>query len=195
MTRLRLLSVFRRGWIRLLVALIRHEPLPEGRFVPEAWPRAPETVEEEVKEGIEEEAMEAVQQLLTPPDQAAEFVTRTGIDILAPAVGSIHGCPLPMARLDIPRIRDISAATSIPLALHGGSGVGDEMVRQAIGAGIAKVNIDAEIRALYITSLKQEVGAIGTGEKVFEDLARYPRKPREVVKEAVRARIRMLRPP
>jgi hypothetical protein len=47
-TRLRLVSVFRRGWIRLLVALIRHEPLPEGRFVPEAWPSAPEAAEEEV---------------------------------------------------------------------------------------------------------------------------------------------------
>jgi hypothetical protein len=47
-TRLRLVSVCRRGWIRLLVALIRHEPLPEGRFVPEAWPRAPEAREEAV---------------------------------------------------------------------------------------------------------------------------------------------------
>jgi hypothetical protein len=39
--------VFRRGWIRLLVALIRHEPLPEGRFVPEPWPSAPEAKEED----------------------------------------------------------------------------------------------------------------------------------------------------
>jgi hypothetical protein len=62
-TRLRLVSVFRRGWIRLLVALIRHEPLSEGRFVPEAWPRAPETVEEEVEEDMEEETMEAVESL------------------------------------------------------------------------------------------------------------------------------------
>ena len=62
-TRLRLVSVFRRGWIRLLVALIRHEPLPEGRFVPEAWPRAPEAVEEGAEEEIEEEVMEAVEPL------------------------------------------------------------------------------------------------------------------------------------
>ena len=51
-TRLRLVSVFRRGWSRLLVALIRHEPLPKGRFVPEAWPKAPEALEE-VIEAIE----------------------------------------------------------------------------------------------------------------------------------------------
>jgi hypothetical protein len=60
-TRLRLVSVFRRGWIRLLVAILLREPLPEGCFVPEAWPRAPETVEEEVEEEIEEEAIEAVE--------------------------------------------------------------------------------------------------------------------------------------
>jgi hypothetical protein len=52
-TRLRLVSVFRRGWIRLLVALIRHEPLPAGRFVPEAWPSAPEAEEDEVIEAAE----------------------------------------------------------------------------------------------------------------------------------------------
>jgi hypothetical protein len=49
-TRLRLVSVFRRGGIRLLVPLIRHEPLPERRLVPEAWPKAPEAGEEEVIE-------------------------------------------------------------------------------------------------------------------------------------------------
>ena len=52
-TRLRLVSVFRRGWIRLLVALIRHETLAEGRFVPEPWPRAPEAEAEEVIEVTE----------------------------------------------------------------------------------------------------------------------------------------------
>jgi hypothetical protein len=53
-TRLRLVSVFRRGWLRLLVALIRHEPLPAGCFVPEAWPRAPEAAEEDVMEAAED---------------------------------------------------------------------------------------------------------------------------------------------
>jgi ketose-bisphosphate aldolase len=138
-----------------------------------------------------EEAMEAVLLLLTPPEQAARFVRETGIDILAPAIGSIHGCPLPMARLDIPRIRAIAKETGLPLALHGGSGVGEEALRAAIAAGIAKVNVDAEVRTIYIAALKEEVGRIGTGEKVFVDLARYPRRIRTLTREAVRARIRM----
>ncbi|HXG23973.1 MAG TPA: class II fructose-bisphosphate aldolase, partial [Chthonomonadales bacterium] len=94
------------------------------------------------------EAMEAARKLLTTPEQAATFVRETRIDILAPAIGSIHGCPLPMAELDIPRIRAIAQATRVPLALHGGSGVGEKMVKAAIQAGIAKVNIDAEVRGV-----------------------------------------------
>jgi ketose-bisphosphate aldolase len=139
-----------------------------------------------------EEAMEAVQKLLTTPEQAAAFVRETGIHILAPAIGSIHGCPLPMAKLDIPRIAAISKATGVPLALHGGSGCGEDQVRAAIGAGICKVNIDAEVRAVYIDALKQEVNAIGSGEKVYVDLARYPRNIKARTKEAVRSRIRMV---
>jgi ketose-bisphosphate aldolases len=139
-----------------------------------------------------EEAMEAVQKLLTTPEQAESFVRETGIHILAPAIGSIHGCPLPMARLDIPRIAAIAEATRVPLALHGGSGCGEEQVRAAIGAGIAKVNIDAEVRAVYIAALKEEVDGIGRGEKVFVDLARYPRGVKAKAKEAVRGRIRMV---
>ncbi|MCZ6872943.1 MAG: transposase, partial [bacterium] len=52
-SRLRLVSVFRRGWIKLIIALIRHEPLPQGRFVPEPWLRSPEAEEEEVIEATE----------------------------------------------------------------------------------------------------------------------------------------------
>ena len=52
-TRLRVVRVFRRGWTRLLVALIRHEVLPEGRFVPEPWPRVPKAGAEAVIEATE----------------------------------------------------------------------------------------------------------------------------------------------
>lgn len=138
------------------------------------------------------EAMEAARKLLTTPEQAATFVRETRIDILAPAIGSIHGCSLPMAELDIPRIRAIAQATGVPLALHGGSGVGEKMVKAAIQAGVAKVNVDAEVRGVYIAALKEAVTQIGTGERDSIDLARYPRTVREVVKEAVRMRIRML---
>jgi len=139
-----------------------------------------------------QEAVEAARKLLTTPEQAATFVHETRIDILAPAIGSIHGCPLPIAQLDIPRIRAIAQATRVPLALHGGSGVGEAMLKAAIQAGIAKVNVDAEVRSIYITALKEAVNKIGMGERDAIDLACYPRAVRGVVKEAICTRIRML---
>jgi ketose-bisphosphate aldolase len=140
-----------------------------------------------------EEALEAIAGMLTTPDQARDFVRATGIDILAPAIGSIHGCPLPVARLDIPRIEAISSATNVPLALHGGSGVPEDQVRAAIRAGVAKINVDAEVRAVTIRAMQEGVAKIGSGEKVYVDLARYPRGVRAATKEAVRARLRMSR--
>ncbi|MCX6361694.1 MAG: class II fructose-bisphosphate aldolase [Armatimonadetes bacterium] len=141
----------------------------------------------------EEEAHAAVQALLTTPEQAAEFVRETGIDILAPAVGSIHGCSLPFARLDAPRIAAIAEATGVPLALHGGSGVGEEQIRAAIGAGIAKINVDTEVRQASIATLKQAVASIGSGPQEPPDYARVPRAVRVTTREAVAARIRAMR--
>lgn len=140
-----------------------------------------------------EQALQEIAHLLTDPSAAVEFVEATGLDILAPAVGTIHGCRLPMARLDIRRIAAIAEATGVPLALHGGSGVGDEAVRAAIQAGIAKVNIDTEVRTVSIASLKSAVSEIGTGESpVHMDYARYPRPVKSATKEAVRHRLRMV---
>jgi fructose-bisphosphate aldolase, class II len=79
---------------------------------------------------------------LTSPAQAKEFVQSTGIDILAPAVGNMHGMLKSMVqgqarkRLDIERIAEIKRAVQIPLTLHGGSGTDDEDLRKAITAGI-----------------------------------------------------------
>ena len=84
---------------------------------------------------------------LTSPAQAKQFVESTGIDILAPAVGNMHGMLKSMVqgqtrkRLDIGRIAEIKSAVKIPMTLHGGSGTDDEDLRKAIGAGINIVHI------------------------------------------------------
>lgn len=140
-----------------------------------------------------EETLRRIASLLTAPETAKHFVEETGLDILAPAVGTIHGCQLPLARLDIPRIAAIAEITGVPLALHGGSGVGDAAIQQAIAAGIAKVNIDTEVRGITIAALQSEVARIGTtGQPVYMDFACYPRAVKAATKEAVRHRIRMV---
>ena len=98
---------------------------------------------------------------LTSPAQAKEFVESTGIDILAPAVGNMHGMLKSMVqgqarkRLDIKRIAEIKRATQIPLTLHGGSGTDDEDLRKAIGAGINIVHINTELRVAWRRGLEE----------------------------------------
>lgn len=98
---------------------------------------------------------------LTTPEQAKQFVFDTGIDFFSPAIGSIHG----MLRstndpdLNIARIKEISAAISTPLVLHGASGLREENVKEAIAAGISIVHINTELRVAYRDALKLSLQA------------------------------------
>ena len=97
---------------------------------------------------------------LTTPDDARRFVESTGIDILAPAVGNMHGMLESMVhgdtrkRLDIERIRRIKAAARVFLTLHGGSGTDDDDLREAITAGINIVHINTELRVAWRRGLE-----------------------------------------
>jgi fructose-bisphosphate aldolase class II len=97
---------------------------------------------------------------LTTPDDARQFVESTRIDILAPAVGNMHGMLESMVhgdtrkRLDIERIRHIKAAARVFLTLHGGSGTNDEDLRSAIAAGINIVHINTELRVAWRRGLE-----------------------------------------
>jgi fructose-bisphosphate aldolase, class II len=107
--------------------------------------------------------VEGLQKGLTSPRQAKEFVEATGIDILAPAVGNMHGILKSMVqgqarkRLDIGRIAEIKSAVQIPLTLHGGSGTDDEDLRKAIGAGINIVHINTELRVAWRRGLEEGI--------------------------------------
>ncbi|MGH3087565.1 MAG: class II fructose-bisphosphate aldolase [Rubrobacteraceae bacterium] len=82
--------------------------------------------------------------------EAARFVEETGIDYLAISVGIFHGVsPTIEPRLDMERIEALASKMGIPLVLHGVSGLPDDMVREAIAAGVAKLNIDTELRMKF----------------------------------------------
>ena len=97
---------------------------------------------------------------LSRPEEAKQFVESTGIDILAPAVGNMHGMLRSMVRgetkkhLDIERISAIKKAARVFLTLHGGSGTDDEDLRKAIGAGINIVHINTELRVAWRRGLE-----------------------------------------
>lgn len=98
---------------------------------------------------------------LTTASEAAQFIAATRVDILAPAVGNAHGMRRSMVageerkHLNIARIREIKAATGIPLTLHGGSGTADEDLKMAIQAGINIVHINTELRLGWRRGLEQ----------------------------------------
>lgn len=94
---------------------------------------------------------------LTTPEQAAEFVKATGVDLLAPAVGNIHGIVVAEGvreKLDIERIQAIRSAVQIPMVLHGGSGNTDEDFRGAVLAGMAVVHISTSLRVAWREGLE-----------------------------------------
>ena len=98
---------------------------------------------------------------LTSPAEAKQFVEATGVDILAPAVGNMHGMLKSMVqgqtrkRLDIQRIAEIKNAAHLPLTLHGGSGTDDEDLRKAIAAGINIIHINTELRVAWRRGLEE----------------------------------------
>jgi len=92
----------------------------------------------------------------TDPEQAAAFVSRTGVDRLAPVFGNIHGIVTKSEeKLDIERLRAVAASTDAFLVLHGGSGLPDHEIRAAIESGIVKAHINTELRVAYRQGLEQ----------------------------------------
>jgi fructose-bisphosphate aldolase class II len=99
------------------------------------------------------------EEFLTKPEEAKAFIDATGIDMLAPAVGNIHGM-LASGRdpaLNIKRVAEIKAAVKIPLVLHGASGNSDSDIQAAIKAGINQVHVSTEIRVAFRKALEEEL--------------------------------------
>ena len=96
---------------------------------------------------------------LTNPEEAGLFVKETGVDLLAPAVGNLHGIlkNAPMPKLDIERIKKIGQAAGVPLVLHGGSGLGDEDFLKAIEAGVSIIHINTEIRLAWRRGMEKSL--------------------------------------
>ena len=85
---------------------------------------------------------------------AKEFVERTGVSSLAIAIGTAHGFYSGTPVLDKERVSEIQKVVSVPLVLHGASGLSDEDVRDCVRRGICKVNFATELRVAYTEATK-----------------------------------------
>jgi ketose-bisphosphate aldolase len=130
---------------------------------------------------------------LTNPEEAKQYVASTGVDILAPAVGNMHGMLKSMVRgetrkrLDLDRIAQIKTAASVMLTLHGGSGTDDDDLRKAIAAGINIVHINTELRVAWRRGIEAGLA------KLPNDVVPYKILPFsvEAVKQVVTSRLKL----
>jgi fructose-bisphosphate aldolase class II len=131
--------------------------------------------------------------VFTKPDEARQFAEATGVEVLAPAVGNMHGLLATMVRgearkrLDIERIAQIKAATGMPLTLHGGSGTDDDDFRRAIEAGMTIVHISTELRLAWRRGLEAALAAEP------DNLVPYQlfRKSSEAIEDVVTNRLKL----
>lgn len=124
----------------------------------------------------------------TDPEEAARFVKETGIDSLAVAIGTAHGVYKGEPRLDLERLTEIRRAVSIPLVLHGTSGVPDKTVSECIKRGICKVNYATDLRIAFTGGVKN---VISKNPDVI-DPKKYNQAGREEVKRYVMQKIKIL---
>ena len=121
----------------------------------------------------------------TVPAEAAEFVEKTGVDSLAVAIGTAHGVYKGIPKLDLERISQIRQVVSVPLVLHGTSGVPDDTVRECIRRGMCKVNYATDLRIAFSNGVKDYLAA---NPDVY-DPKKYCAKGRELVKQYVMDKI------
>ena len=124
---------------------------------------------------------------ITDPEEAKEFVERTGVGSLAVAIGTAHGVYKGEPKLDLDRLAEIRKIVSIPLVLHGASGLSEEAVAESIKRGICKVNFATELRIAYTDGVKEYLAEY---PDAF-DPKKYGKVAMEHVKEIVKQRIEM----
>mgnify|MGYP001593456261 FL=1 len=105
---------------------------------------------------IQKEIIKIKPEDLTKPEEAAEFAEKTGVDRFAGAYGNSHGISVDEPALDIERIRSVRKALTenVAMVLHGGSGIPDSQIKEAIKAGISNIHVNTEIRMAYAEALR-----------------------------------------
>ncbi len=187
------MKCLRHGWTSIMIDG-SHHPFEENKAltkkVVEACHALGVHVEGELGRigGVEDDlTVDAREAALVKPEEAVEFVQATGIDALAPAIGSAHGHYVGKPELAFDRLQEVRKAVDVPLVLHGGTGIPDEDIRKAIELGVSKINVNTENQSAFTDTIR----AIFDKNKEVYDPRKYLGPGREAIKEAVRAKIRL----
>lgn len=135
------------------------------------------------------EGAEITEEMMTKPDALKEFVAVTDVDLIAPAVGNLHGMLKHGSnpKLSISRIKELREAGGVPMVLHGGSGISDEDFKEGIRAGMSTVHINTEIRRAYREGIEKHL------KENPDEIApyRYIKSGREALEAVVLERLKL----
>ena len=135
--------------------------------------------------GVAANGDESVSAEYTDPDEAKEYLEKTGVAALAVMVGTAHGRYKRLPVLDIERIRAIRKKTGVPVVLHGGSGVPDEQIRLAVQAGVRKMNFSTDLCLAFLDACRaRDASIVG--------IDTFMQEPIRAVEEFVKSKIRVL---
>jgi len=132
---------------------------------------------------------EAAEEIYTNPEEAKKFIDETGVDALAVSIGTVHGMYKGTPKVDVEVLKKIAAKTALPLVLHGGSGTPEDIVRECIRNGIAKINVNTEISVYAVENLRQLLNS----DKTYH-LSQLSLQEVGFVKEVVKKYSNMFRP-
>ncbi|BFH64514.1 MULTISPECIES: class II fructose-1,6-bisphosphate aldolase [Paenibacillus] len=125
--------------------------------------------------------------LLADPAECAEFVERTGVHTLAPAIGTAHGIYKGDPNIDFDRIKRIADTVSVPLVLHGGSGIPEDQVKRAVSLGMAKMNVATELRIVFSDAIK----AVFAANPEENDPRKYMVPAKQALKQAAMEKMQL----
>ncbi len=138
--------------------------------------------------GVEDNiSVEEKDAIYTNPNEAVKFVTESGVDYLAIAIGTAHGKYKGEPKLDFDRLAKIKSLLDMPIVLHGASGVPEDSIKKAISLGVNKINIDTDVRVAFTEGVKSVI--IGKPEEY--DPRKVCTPAMEEMKKVVAAKIQM----
>jgi fructose-bisphosphate aldolase class II len=138
--------------------------------------------------GVEDDiSVDEAEAALAKPEEAIRFYEETGVDALAIAVGTAHGMYKGEVKIRFDIIEAVASKIPVPIVLHGGSGVPDDMIREAIRRGVGKINVNTENQVACTNTIRE---ILGKDAKVY-DPRKYLGPAREAMKQVVKEKIRL----
>lgn len=136
--------------------------------------------------GVEDDiSVDAEHANLAKPEEAIRFYEETGVDCLAIAVGTAHGMYAGEPNIHFDIIEEVSKAIPVPVVLHGGSGVPDEMIFKSIAAGVGKINVNTENQVACTATIRE---VLNKDAKVY-DPRKYLTPARKAMVDVVKSKI------